>query len=102
MPTQRIAVQGAADLRLRYGHHRGYQLNRVCQVLALRHHYQDPHLREGRSDQILLRVSLAGPCSQGTSPNTQAKNFLDGSKLYESICKMNIYYSNFTSVDLKH
>lgn len=32
----------------------------------------------------------------------QAKNFLDGSKLYESICKMNIYYSNFASVDLKH
>jgi hypothetical protein len=32
----------------------------------------------------------------------QAKNCLDGAKLYESICKMNIYYSNFRSVDLKH
>lgn len=32
----------------------------------------------------------------------QAKETLDGSKLYDNICKMNIYFSNFSNVDLRH
>lgn len=32
----------------------------------------------------------------------QVKNTLDGTKLYDSICKMSIYYSNFGNVDLRH
>jgi hypothetical protein len=32
----------------------------------------------------------------------QARKGLDGTKLYEAICKMSIYYSTFASVDLKH
>lgn len=32
----------------------------------------------------------------------QAKRELEGSKLLEAICKMNIYFSNFANVDLKN
>lgn len=31
----------------------------------------------------------------------QAKNSLDNTKLCDSICKMTIYFSNFSNVDLK-
>ena len=30
----------------------------------------------------------------------KAKNKLDGTKLYEAICKMTIYYSNFSNVEI--
>lgn len=32
----------------------------------------------------------------------KAKVALDGTKFFENICKMNIYFSNFNNVDLKH
>lgn len=32
----------------------------------------------------------------------KAKSTLDGTKLLGAICKMNIYFSNFTNVDLKN
>lgn len=99
---ERSTIQGVINLCLWHSGGLSYQRNCTCTVFRLWCNHKGFDLLTWRGDQVFSRIPTPLKRHSGTHPSIQAKNCLDGAKLYESICKMNIYYSNFRSVDLKH
>lgn len=96
------SIKGAPYLRLWHCRGLGHQLDSSRKILGLWGNHKGFDLRTRRGYQVFPRVPPPRERGSGIRSSIQAKNCLDGAKLYESICKMNIYYSNFRSVDLKH
>ena len=57
---------------------------------------------KGEVTKLFIEFSDQSSAQQVFLTIIQAKVALDGTKLLGAICKMNIYFSNFSNVDLKN